>query len=643
MSWISNLNQIYENCRDQIGVGTPGKDMLLPIYHITLQANVEITVDINGNYLNGRSRVMTDKEDMVTIVPCTEKSAGRTVKIVPHALSDNLAYVAGDYVKYGGESSKWGYPIYMENLEKWTEFPNAPDSLIAVYTYLKKGQLISDLINDGILFADNDGKGKLITKWNSDSEKPDIYRSVNGADGVYKTFVRFRVENFDMSAETRTWMDRRLWEHYIDYQNSLDGRRDYCYVMGKPMIMSEQAPRYIRRPGDGAKLISANDESNFTYKGRFRASEQAVGISRIVCEQSHNALKWLISKQGSCNGDQVVLAWNTEQVKAPKLMCDASDFLEEMLTQCGEEDLQPYDTAENYSKKLGKAINGYGKKLSLRENTVIMGLDSATPGRLSIFYYQELPGQQMLENLQFWHESCAWEHEYRSRIIGKDQKGKPIYEKYRFYGAPSPADIAKAAYGEKADEKIIKYASERILPCIVTRARFPIDIMNRAVERASRPESMESWEYQKTLGIACAIIRKVKNDKGDNWNMALDEKCTDRSYLFGRLLAYGEDVESYAMYSTGESPRQTNAERLMSRFAQKPASTWAIIDKQLISYWKRIESVKPGVAQIKKSEIDAILDFLGKDNFTDEKLDPVYLIGYASQKMEFRSHSSKKD
>lgn len=125
--------------------------------------------------------------------------------------------------------------------------------------------------------------------------------------------------------------------------------------------------------------------------------------------------------------------------------------------------------------------------------------------------------------------------------------------------------------------------------------------------------------------------------------MALDENCANRSYLFGRLLACGENVESYAMYVSGEESRQTNAERLMARFSQKPASTWAIIDKQLLSYWKRLSSSsKASSAVWKKKQIEKILDMLGTDNFTDVKLDPVYLIGYASQKMAFDKNKSEK-
>jgi len=64
---------------------------------------------------------------------------------------------------------------------------------------------------------------------------------------------------------------------------------------------------------------------------------------------------------------------------------------------------------------------------------------------------------------------------------------------------------------------------------------------------------MEKWEFNRTLGVACALTRKYYNDKMNDrrsleeyeevWSVELDPMKTDRSYLFGRLLAYARKVE----------------------------------------------------------------------------------------------------
>ena len=55
----------------------------------------------------------------------------------------------------------------------------------------------------------------------------------------------------------------------------------------------------IRNEGDGAKLISANDSQNFTYRGRFITKEEAFAVGNETSQKLHNALKWIIRKQGT--------------------------------------------------------------------------------------------------------------------------------------------------------------------------------------------------------------------------------------------------------------------------------------------------------------------------------------------------------
>ena len=90
-----------------------------------------------------------------------------------------------------------------------------------------------------------------------------------------------------------------------------------------------------------------------------------------------------------------------------------------------------------------------------------------------------------------------------------DEKGKPKYKNITFVGAPAPKDIALAAFGSKASEKLIKATVERLLPCIIDRARLPYDVVKAAVKRAANPISMESFEWEKVRSITCALGEKI--------------------------------------------------------------------------------------------------------------------------------------
>ena len=93
-----------------------------------------------------------------------------------------------------------------------------------------------------------------------------------------------------------------------------------------------------------------------------------------------------------------------------------------------------------FARRLNRAISGYRAKLGTADEIVIMGLDSATPGRMAISFYRELTGFEFLDRVQNWHEQCAWPQNF-----GKDSQ---------FIGAPAPRDIAEAAYGKRLDDKL---------------------------------------------------------------------------------------------------------------------------------------------------------------------------------------------
>jgi CRISPR-associated protein Csd1 len=91
-------------------------------------------------------------------------------------------------------------------------------------------------------------------------------------------------------------------------------------MTGENGYAAKQHPRKIRHPGDGAKLISSNDGSGFTFRGRFTdpSGLEAASVSFDVTQKAHNALRWLISKQGTrIGGDAYVVAWSVNQHEIP--------------------------------------------------------------------------------------------------------------------------------------------------------------------------------------------------------------------------------------------------------------------------------------------------------------------------------------
>lgn len=640
MSWLEKCYETYENCQQEIGIQKFQAEgdkrsyvPLLPVAHTTQLVNIEVELDQNGDFQDAR---LLAKDEQTTIIPCTEESSARTSGIVPHPLVDKLQYIAADYPAYGG-TKKSGWNLYHTQLQDWCSSPYADAKVCAVLRFLEKGCLVASLVQKHILFLDENGK--MPTKWTGNKdEKPKILETLASADQT-DSFVRFRVGGIDLA------QDEAVRESFIHYYEMKQQRVDYCTVQGKQMAVSTLSPYKIRNPGDRAKLISSNDSTNYTYRGRFVTAEQALSIGYETTQKAHSALRWLISKQGCSNGDQTVVVWGTKGEPIPDITADSMDLGDDFaaaFAQLGQPQLPPATESE-YAERFNKAIQGYGKALDEKANTVVMILDSATQGRLSIRYYRELAGSELMKNITDWHRNFAWKLNYRSAPESAEPGQKPKWKRVSFWGAPSPADIAKAAYGEKADKKIIQQTVERLVPCITEGKYLPRDLMLSAVHRATAGIGLEPWEYQKTCGIACALIcgyyhRNKKEDFVMTDGKYVDETIDDRSYLFGRILACAEQIERRVQSQTGET-RPTNAERLRLVFVQRPAKTTALLQQKLTPYLNRMRA--NGVSRDKRySTLQELVGRLGAENYTNKPLNELYLLGYACQMMDFREENA---
>ncbi len=638
MSWIEKLYDTYNNCQTSIGYSeVDGVRPLLPICHITTHAHIEIVISMDGVFQ--RAYVITDRNDKTTIIPSTEGSASRAgSKPECHPLCDKLQYVAGDFLEYGGsvtsgfsKKPKEPHNNYIEVLSKWCQSEFAHPKAKAVLKYVKMGTLISDLHAYKILFIE---KNRFLDKSESKRDKTvaDIFSVVNSQDDA---FVRWIVEEPGV-LETKVWKDKTLWDSWANHYLSSKEKESVCLVTGKEAILTSNHPKYIRREGDGAKIISANDTSGFTFRGRFITDQQASSVSLEVSQKSHYALSWLISRQGYQRDDLVIVAWATSGAEIPKPLETRLSVIDvEDLTS---DTLPTENTAQLVAVKFKKRIAGYGKEIGNTNNIVVMGLDSATPGRLAITYYRELTGSEYLKRIDNWHETCTWIHKYGSRVVQDEKKYIP------FIGAPSPSDIAEAAYATnrggkfEVDKNLRKATIQRILPCIIDGQQIPRDIVESAVRKASSKIVLEEWQWNKTLSIACALYKKFKEQK-ENYSMSLEENRTTRDYLYGRLLAIAERLEESALYKAKEK-RATNATRYMQQFSQRPFRTWNQIHSSLNPYMVRL-----GGAGYYKSLIAEVTGLFvsPEDYMNDKPLSGEYLLGYYCQRQKLWEKAKKDD
>ncbi|MEW6083893.1 MAG: type I-C CRISPR-associated protein Cas8c/Csd1 [Chloroflexota bacterium] len=640
MNWIQSLYETYENCQNMIGYSPDTARPLLPVCHITTQTHIEVVIDGKGNFRRAR---LVDKDDSTTIIPATESSAGKTgIKPDCHPLTDKLQYLAGDFVDYGGEVTSGfskdpaePYRNFVALLTKWCQSEYSHPKARAVLAYVQKKSLMRDLAAQKILLLDSNGKLQRKEDAKRDKNVKDIFSVVGSQD---KAFVRWVVESPE-GGESRAWLDETLWESWSNYY--LNSRTDtgLCMVTGQQRLLTNNHPKYIRREGDNAKIISANDASGFTFRGRFTDEDgvQACGVGMETSQKAHYALAWLIGRQGYQAGDLAIVAWATS---GAKLLQPTDDPIDALDKDAPTEESKTADTAQDVAMRLKKKIAGYRQEIGEREDVVVIAVDTATEStaRLSIVYYRALKGSEFLERIENWHETCAWRHTYHA-IEVQDEKGKKKKRYIPFDGAPAPADIAEAAYGSRLDDKLKKATIKRLLPCIVDGQPIPRDLVESVVRRASNRAGLSGYDWSKALTIACALYRKYKYKHGkENFAMSLDETRNTRDYLFGRLLAIADVMEERTL-SEAEKKRPTNATRYMQQFSQRPSSTWKQIHELLTPYFMR----QGDKASYYKRLIEQVKDlFISAEEFTSNKpLTGEYLLGYYCQRQKMWEKKDK--
>ena len=292
MSWIEKLYKTYENNLDN--VGNPNDPTpLLPVSHTTQNAHIQIVIDGESNFLRA---AVIPKTDAKTIIPATEDAAGRAgSKPACLPLCDKLQYVAGDFVYFGGQvtsgfaaNPKEPHDNYLALLSGWCESPLGHPGVRAVFGYLKRGRVISDLAKCRILYLDN---GTLIPQWGGvASETPEIFKVLPSSGGQSDAFLRFSVETPGCD-HTALWADPTAWDSWASYYASQKSLKGLCYVTGEEDFLADQHPAKIRNSGDKAKLISFNDSSGFTFRGRFVSPDEACGVGFRVTQKAHSALR----------------------------------------------------------------------------------------------------------------------------------------------------------------------------------------------------------------------------------------------------------------------------------------------------------------------------------------------------------------
>ena len=541
-------------------------------------------------------------------VPVTQESLSRARESHPHPLFDQREYVF-PALEDGKHKATKKNEQYKTLLHEFAESEFAPAFVKAVWNY------VSD--------DNRDFEAEL-----PEGTKP-------------KTPILFRVED---SASPNLWEKPELfsaWHAFYTRKIQAESGQTLDFIGGGQDTVAQFHPKKISLAAGNAKLVSANDKSNFVFRGIFRHPDNcpkdeqsafksrfgltdAVTIGYESSQKAHQFLRYLIATQGIHCGEQVIVPFanrtGAKSLPAPPVTDDDEDWGDDEITTTAAVMTElGANTGLDYAKSIGKALAGFSldKQVEAHAPTAIAIVESATPGRLSITYYRELARNEYLENVRDWHEACKWPFWRKTKDCGRP---------FVVFGAPSFERILQAAFGwsksatDSGYQKLKQRVRAQLIRSVFDNAPLPADFVANAVRRVSNPLSVttdgqfDRNRFLATLATTCALL---------SFDMSMDLARTDRDYLYGRLLGAADKLEEYALHKKDNGRLVTAAIRYMQTFSMRPATTWQIIHNQLLPY---IQQVKGTIAF---REIQAINELGTPESFADDApLSGLYLVGY---------------
>lgn len=666
MSLWSSLLQTYDAIKDITGIvpidsdGVPdARRALLPVFHMTMKTQLCVTINQHGELRN----IEKDDKAFDIIIPCTEQSAGRSsTNAPPHPLCDKLKYIDSKY-------DEVKYRQYMNQLAEWK---GNNVRLNAIYLYLTEHSVIDDAHARGVK----------------------IRESKNGDLGV-----RFVVWGEGHTSET--WTDSEIRNLWIQHEKP----RGLCSgvdMLGENLRKnSYKFPKNIVSINGNAKLISSDDEENFTFRGRFIDRYEALNIDMLTSQKVHSTLRWLVNNNGTSTDTQDIVVWAIDRQPTEQIVDysgNSYDVYEDLLNCCyadGElEDDALTDSeklsdarsqaAVNYAERFSKLLRGYGGKRALAaikehgRRIIVLILDAATTGRLSVVFYRELTEDEYIENVIRWHEDSAWnltrfqlpvDNDLSEARGGRENLG-PDPKLVSYVGAPSFKDIINCVYGSDDRSgagytKFGKMVKKQLVECMFGNNCLPQPLLHAAFRRAIRPQSYTAskdsrknettWRHD--FEVACSMWRKhfiererrhfPEAERNPMSLLELDNNRRDRDYLYGRLLALADNFEYRVLLNqrkrSGTSSRATNAIRLMNSFSTKPFITWGNLWSQLQPYLKNAYAQSPSVAKGFQDDVDCVINAFKPGDFeNNDALSALFLLGYSHERKYLMDQASDK-
>lgn len=618
MTLLGTLDQLYRKCEEEGLVDKQDEAVtLLPLYHSSMRSDgkniVRATITKEGELVS--ADYLPDSE--IIVFPVTAESMARTSAPQAHPLVDKMAYSFGD------EKKRNLYCLAFEDYLAYERSIGEGAFLSSIANYLSQATF-DELVRHVLKTSDYTRDKLTVTLPENEQSK----KKTVAFDNV---FLTFEVINFDNAKNLSVTNAVRLHERYAHYYESKLEGKGICALSGE-----EDAITNVHRGVLGtAKLISVSNHTE-TYKGRFSEKTDVAHIGQRTTERAHQMLTYLLKNLDSSvymGGSARLINWFSGDVM------NKSEFelpigRRSLFMEIEESDYRPTD---HETKEIAKSFLRGEQYFEASEDYNLLLIDQPAPGRVAAKGFYRIPVSELFQNLS------AWTHRYsRPRFSFTE---RVIKER-----TPHLRTMMLAAYGVEQNgrleinkESFSKDQYQKLIFAMIEGREVPKNI-REALKHNIRMRS--HYDKTWTLVVETALSVLQHEIKGGEKTM-LDNKETDRSYLFGRLLAVYREMEASVRRQDGAKDFTTNAERYWAQYLNSPARMMVVLRNRAEPYRVRLSKLGLGGLRVRYEKAESeILRMLNDSHDLspmtfNKPLDYRFIFGYEAQREEFFTKKEK--
>lgn len=623
MDFFTSLLKTYEKA-EEIGLADQqngDNPVLLPLYHTSLKSNgkniIAVKLDQDGSFY--KAEVMDDNQTI--IFPVTGDSVARSgSNPAPHPLVDKFSY-------YVSEANQSQYDNFHKQLASWITYceeGEVKDFLMKIQHFILQTDFLSSILQS--LYGEHyQREGLKITYSDSDEKNKTVDLSAY--------FLEFSIVQFHGFKDESVTSYKALHQSFISFMTANQDNLKTCNISGR----MEQITNKHRGLMGNAKIISVSNKGE-AYKGRFKEREDVFSVGYETSEKIHLMIKYLLENKNSSTwlgSSQYLINWFSDDLANESQLDIVKPIFNDLFEDDEEESLVPIKPNEE-NKNIGSSFIK-GRKLFGNDATYYVAiLNKTSNGRIALKYFRQVQVSQLLKNLETWQENYSWETKTKS---GNYKLRTPTFN-----------EIINAAYGvdrerylELDNDSFKSDQYQQLVTALIDGRSIPNTIVKKLEDNIKQRQKYSKHWYQ-VQQVSLAVLQK---QYGREFTPMLDHQETDRSYLFGRLLAIYElfEAQRYALDGSSQE-RITNAERYWNAYTGQPAKMMNHLENKIKPYEEVLKLNRPGIwhkLEKERKEIIQLLTPLYANKEFTQPLDYKFIFGYYAEKQFYYTKQTKEN